>query len=396
MFDATDVANWSGLDFNIWKAIERQGVEVELIGSLSHGRSVRRRLKKLYAHKVERRTFSHFWNVETAIGFATDVARRLEGSGADVVVGPNPIPLAFVRTKLPIVLWADATFAGLLDFYPEFSSSRLSKCSIRAGKAIDKCVLRNVALAVFSSEWAAQEARSSHPSSVGKIKVIPYGANMASGYTENEVVLWARRRFDSRLKLLFVGVDWDRKGGRHAVSVVEHLRKKGFDASLTIVGCNPEIDVRSRQWVDTRGFVSKRTSEGQAELAELFRTSHFLLLPTRAECCAVVLSEAAAYGLPAVANDVGGTRTVVEDGVSGLLFDADAGADEWAASIAKNVRDPESYLKMSASAFKRHRDRLNWEVAGRSMVSEFEGLLRHHGGESNRARTIGSCVPVQI
>jgi glycosyltransferase involved in cell wall biosynthesis len=58
------------------------------------------------------------------------------------------------------------------------------------------------------------------------------------------------------------------------------------------------------------------------ELQRLFEESDLLVLPSMAECLAVVLMEAAASALPVIVTDVGALSEAVEHGRTGLLIRA--------------------------------------------------------------------------
>jgi glycosyltransferase involved in cell wall biosynthesis len=51
----------------------------------------------------------------------------------------------------------------------------------------------------------------------------------------------------------------------------------------------------------------------------LYRTADVFCLPTLGDCLPMVLSEAAAVGLPLVSTNVGAIGEIVHDGVNGLL-----------------------------------------------------------------------------
>jgi D-inositol-3-phosphate glycosyltransferase len=59
-------------------------------------------------------------------------------------------------------------------------------------------------------------------------------------------------------------------------------------------------------------------------------------VPSHNESFGLVALEAQACGTPVVATDVGGLRTTVRDGVSGLLVPGH-GADAWAAALTRAV-----------------------------------------------------------
>jgi glycosyltransferase involved in cell wall biosynthesis len=62
-----------------------------------------------------------------------------------------------------------------------------------------------------------------------------------------------------------------------------------------------------------------------AELLRLYSDSDVFVLPTRADCLAVVLGEAMASSLPNITTRVGAHAEAVEDGESGFLLDVDDG-----------------------------------------------------------------------
>ena len=72
----------------------------------------------------------------------------------------------------------------------------------------------------------------------------------------------------------------------------------------------------------------------QPELAEWYRAATVVMVPSYSESFGLVAVEAQACGTPVVAASVGGLRTAVRDGVSGILVD---GHDP--ASYARVIRE---------------------------------------------------------
>ncbi len=113
--------------------------------------------------------------------------------------------------------------------------------------------------------------------------------------------------------ILFVGVDWERKGGPELVAAFRQLRAKVPDAQLWIVGCTPALN---EPGVQIFGRLDP------AGVARCYREADVFCLPSRMDPAASVLAEAAAYGLPVVATRVGGNGERVVDGVTGFLGQA--------------------------------------------------------------------------
>ncbi len=100
-----------------------------------------------------------------------------------------------------------------------------------------------------------------------------------------------------------------------------------FDVSLTLVGEGPlrgELEARAHARGVPVGFVPV---VDHRELPRYFADADAFVLPSRTEGHPKVLLEAMSAGVPCVASDVDGNRTVLGEGETGLLFEAgDGGA----------------------------------------------------------------------
>ena len=376
IFDARDVRNWSGTYLHMWRALERQGFEITLIGNLRHGRSAGRRLRKL-ASRATRRSHLHFWDISTARGYAADSAERLAACGADVVLSPTPVPLAFLETPIPKVLWTDAGMVALRESYPEFARGVVSAWSYRHAEAVDRAAAENVDLQIYASQWGAQAAEREHAAARGRTLCVPYGGNLTEAPPPPDV---EARLADPVLRLLFVGVEWERKGAAKACRLVGELNARGRDARLTIVGCRPPAGASLPPGVEVVGFVAKDTEAGRRQLDELYRRSHFLVVPTLAEAYGLVFAEASAFGVPSLSHRLDGVPTVVCDGVNGQLFDPEQDVSAWADWLLEHC-EPAAYRRLVQGCLDQYRDRLNWSVAAGRVARE----IRSRFGEPRAA-----------
>jgi glycosyltransferase involved in cell wall biosynthesis len=112
-------------------------------------------------------------------------------------------------------------------------------------------------------------------------------------------------------RLLNVAALAEKKGHRHLLAALLELP----DATLGIVGdgeLRAELERLARDLgiADRVDFLGERPKE---EVAELMRAADLFVLPSLAENLPVVLIEAQASGLPAVAADVGGVSELVDE-----------------------------------------------------------------------------------
>jgi len=98
----------------------------------------------------------------------------------------------------------------------------------------------------------------------------------------------------------------------------------------------------------------------QDELARWYRAATVMLTPSHSESFGLVALEAQACGTPVVAASVGGLRTVVRHGDSGLLVDGHDPAD-WARTIDCLVSSPRRIQVLSAGA-RRHASAFGWSA----------------------------------
>jgi GT2 family glycosyltransferase len=164
-------------------------------------------------------------------------------------------------------------------------------------------------------------------------------------------------------------VDWKRKGGDIALKIAKRLHDSGIRCELTIVGSTPDVPSSMRDFVNVVGFVSKNTAEGREQLEQLFGSSHFLVMPSRAECFGVVFAEAASFGVPSIASDVGGIPSAVRDGVNGFTFPLRTIVQNAADRIIELWNDSRRYDDLCRSAFHDAMVRLTWDAAGRHLVA---------------------------
>jgi glycosyltransferase involved in cell wall biosynthesis len=363
--DSSDVHAWSGTVFHILEALKESGLKVETIDGLRDPYSLFFRTKRIYKNFVRGKNYFRDREPLTLRSYAKQVENQLDRLKPDIVFSPGTIPIAYLRTDKPIVFWTDATFDGMIDYYPAYKN--LCEETIQNGRKMEQAALSNCRLAIYSSEWAAKTAISNYNVDHKKVKVVPFGANLARVPTNGEVREAIASRGSGACKLLFVGVEWIRKGGELALSVASVLNQRGLNTELHVVGCEPPSPFP--RFVKGYGYLSKKNREQGELLDNLFKTSDFLILPTKAECAAMVVAEANAYGLPAITTNVGGMGTVVTDGINGRAFHLASFCQESVEYIVGILSSNERYRQLCLSSVNEYNTRLNWRSAGQSAVN---------------------------
>lgn len=368
-YDAKDIRKWSGVGYYIARSLENQSLLLEYIGSLKEKYSLPLKAKQyLSKHLSKKLPLKKYLRDRDSIivkNYAQQVASRLRQFNIDIVFSPGTIPIAYLECEQPIVFWTDCTFQGLIDFYSDFTN--LSQETIRDGNALESSALNRCKLAIYSSEWAAQTAIEHYQIEPSKVKIVPFGANIECDRNLDDIRTIVNSRPSNKCKLLFLGVNWYRKGGDIAFEVVKELNKIGLDTELTIVGCLPSVNESLPNFVKSVGFISKATNEGQNQINNFLAESHFLILPTIADCNPIVFCEANSFGVPCLSTNVGGIPTVIKDDVNGKTFPKGATISEYCTYISNLFYNYSQYKNLALSSFNEYQSRLNWTVSGQSV-----------------------------
>jgi len=154
--------------------------------------------------------------------------------------------------------------------------------------------------------------------------------------------------------VLFVGGDWERKGGPDLVRAFAEVQKQLPNAQLTIVGASPELELANCHVL------------GQLpvdEVSRYYQQASVFCLPTQLEPFGVAFIEAMAHRLPIIATPVGAIPDFVREGYNGLLVDphnVPALSDALLAML-DNPQRCETYGENGYTLF---RERYNWKRVG--------------------------------
>ena len=154
------------------------------------------------------------------------------------------------------------------------------------------------------------------------------------------------RRLDRLLRRAPPGVD------------VAALDMRGIDL---VVGRCPTHH-RRHPAVRHMGFLDKNRPRQAARLARLYSEAHLLVLPTRADCTPMVVSEAMAHGTPVIATDIGGVAGQIGGAGAGRLMTPRTASADWAGAMAGMTSGGDHYAALSDASFERARDVLSWEA----------------------------------
>lgn len=294
----------------------------------------------------------------------------------DFLLSSQASELTFIESNKPMIFWVDATFFGLMESIN--SLSKISKRAVKLGYQIDEIALKKSNYAVYASDWAAETAiefidnlsisRLEKTQLKNKIRVAPFGANLKATHDEDEIKKIIESRSNDIVKLLFIGIDWKRKGGDIAVNVIDCLNSNGINAELNVVGCSPNIPLKNSKNIKLHGFIDKNSKIGLQKFFNLLSESHFFIMPSYHEPFGIVYCEANSFGLPCLACDVEGVSSLIKNGKNGYVYSKPVNANIIANDIISIYKNRQKYNELAFTSYIEYKTRLNWQVSCKKVI----------------------------
>jgi glycosyltransferase involved in cell wall biosynthesis len=289
--------------------------------------------------------------------------QRIANAQPDLIFWPaGSVGFGSIPRGIPAIYSSDATFRLVENYHPNYRNLRTS--ARRNAEMLERSAIRRADLIVYPTAWAAQSAIEDYGAEPEKVHVVPFGANILDPPSREKAL---RRRDPAKCKLLLVGTNWREKGVDVAVDALRALRAKGINAELTVCGCQPPEPLEI-EGLTILGFLDKSKPSERVIFRRSFLEADFFIFPTRADCCAIVLQEAAACGVPSIAAATGGVPGNLRVGQMGQLLPIEAGGNEYAEWIASVFRDPSRHAALRASARDAFEGDLNWDSWGRTVA----------------------------
>ena len=259
--------------------------------------------------------------------------RRLSRQPADALWAQVALPLlpylfttSWLRSA-PVFYAIDCTPRLLSDLDAHYRANASDPASVkgRLTTLAYKAFFRRCCALLPWSSWAARSMIDDYGADPERVRVLPPGID-----TERWRPAASRPDAHGKLQVLFVGGDFERKGGPLLLELHrKHLRQS----------CDLHLVTRERLEPEPGVYPHHGLRPNDAALLELFQRSDVLVVPTLADCFSMAAIEAMACGLPVITSLVGGIPEIVVEGQTGFLVPP-GDATGLLAAIQAVVADP--------------------------------------------------------
>ena len=246
--------------------------------------------------------------------------------------------LAQFHPKLPAIISLDATPINY-DSVGTFYGHRTGGLSEKAKFAANRRAFDHAEALVTWCQWAKDSLIHDYRIEKERISVIPPGVDLSqwprhTGYDR------VRASSERLPRLLFVGGDFERKGGNILLeSFHKALRGRCELSIVTQSPVTPAPDIH----------VYKNVTPNSDTLLRLYADADIFVFPTLADCAPLAVPEAMAASLPVVTTHVGAISEMVRHGREGYLL-RPGDVDALTESLEHLLAEPDTRARMGDAA----------------------------------------------
>lgn len=369
--DPRDKKVWSGTHFSIYNTLNKYSGDVIPLGPYEPKLAVFiGKILTGISQLIFKKRYNYRHSHLLAKAYGKYFNKKLKEQNFDVIVAPAAVcELAYVKTSLPIIYISDATINLSLNYHKALTG--LLSLSEKETQKIERLAFDNCSKIIVSSDWALKSLINDYQLPNNKIGNLPFGANMAILPSSQDV---KSKPSTNVLRLLFIGVYWESKGGNIAYNCLLELIKLGVNAELTVCGCIPPDEFKHEK-LKVIPFINKNSDEGMKKLYEVFMQHDILILPTRFDCTPIVICEASAFAMPCFIANTGGVGGHLHEGKNGYLIDYNDMGKGYADKIAKIFSNKDEFNSLKITTREEFDKSLNWDKYGEELNHIIRSIL---------------------
>lgn len=169
---------------------------------------------------------------------------------------------------------------------------------------------------------------------------------------------------------LFIGKEFERKGGRFLLEAFAKVRQEIPSATLTVIG--PELSDRPLG-VTCLSYISKHSLSGLNVLLDEYARASVFVMPSLYEPFGIVFAEAMAHKLPCIGTRICAMPEIIDDKVTGLLVPP-KDSKSLAEAMLTLLKNPEMCAQYGESGYTKYLNLYTWSSVADRCVRKLEEL----------------------
>jgi glycosyltransferase involved in cell wall biosynthesis len=257
---------------------------------------------------------------------------------------------------IPHFVYTDSTVLAN-QYYPEIDIKKVLKS--KAWMKKERLIYLN---ATYNFTFSTNQKKSiieQYSINENKVECVYAGSNINCNESDHTY-----KKYDTK-NILFVGVNWERKGGDILFRSFLKLYDKMPEVSLTIVGCSPDIKHPN---VEIAGRITLE------EVEKFYKKASVFCMPTKQEPFGIVFVEAMQRKIPVVASNIGALPDMIKNNYNGFIHEWND-VDGISESLVALLSDPEKCKLFGERSYKLVQEKFNWDNTGAEIKKTIERFL---------------------
>lgn len=280
-------------------------------------------------------------------------------SRADVIVQHGTIfSSEYQPNGPPVVVYTDFTYR-LAQREDPWRDPFNDVAQSERWNALEAHAAKQAAFVLTRSEYVRQSMIDDYGIAPERVAAVGGGINFTS--------LPETRPLAEAPRILFIGTNFERKGGEQLLAAFGQVRERVPEAELWLVTHKADIS--------GPGIRRIEPTRDRAAIEALYRSASVFAMPSRCETWGDVFLEAMAYGLPCIGTTNDAMPEIIEHGRSGYVVSPDD-VPELAACLEQLLIDPVLRQTMGARGRERVLQTFTWEHVARRMVPYLQRAAR--------------------
>lgn len=239
----------------------------------------------------------------------------------------------------------------------QFGLGRLSDLQIAKAIQAQKAIFQSCRDIFVNSYWAKQSITQDYGIEPAKVHVVGVGASIPDH--------WYRHDEQKAPNILFIGRDWLRKGGPILLQAFKLVRNNCPDATLTIMGCSPDISDRG---VSVLGPIDKNVKSHEQTLCRALRRATVLCVPSVFEPYGICFLEAQLMAVPPVTFTGQGRSDAIKNNVTGILIEQRT-PEALSKALLEPLQNPQKAREMGKRGREFVKNHLSWDKVAERILA---------------------------
>jgi glycosyltransferase involved in cell wall biosynthesis len=346
MGDYNNTLSRSGVNYNIFKRLSRMSdryivfdtdigkLKKAILAGLYFSRD-----RKIWRNRVHQNPMAFAWRTKRADKFLRNVWKNY-----NFIFQDSAMFMPGYKDKLPFFSYHDSNVVLSSKFKPFSQGSHYQGNILRTTFLQEKEVYQRATSIFTMSNWCKCSMIRDFDIPEDKVITVYAGANQTPGDFKKE--------YDGRT-ILFIGRNFQRKGGPVLIEAFTRVRREIPDAKLVIIG---PPDKFCEKGIECPGMVTQKD-----KLDKYFKDACIFAMPSYYEPFGIVFAEAFAYKIPCIGTNVCAMPEIIENEKGGYVVPP-GNSKALAKRLIEILKNDGLAKSMGEFGFSKYIQHFNWDV----------------------------------